>query len=56
MVLMRIISEQKAARTDEAWGRASLIRALTRVLGGISFLPLLHNPVLALSATGRESC
>ena len=48
---MRTIYEQKVGRTGVALGWSSRIMGLTRVLGGILFFALLHNPVQALSAT-----
>jgi hypothetical protein len=51
MAFMRTISEQKAGRTDGALGWSLRIMGFTRVLAGICFFALLHNPVQALSAT-----
>jgi uncharacterized membrane protein len=48
---MRTISKQRAGRIGAALGWTSKITELTRVLGGILFFALLHNPVQALSAT-----
>jgi len=47
---MRIISKQKVDRTDGALGWTLRITGFTRVLGGIFFFALLHNPVQALGA------
>ena len=44
---MANISEQEVSRIDVAWGGFSRIMGLTRVLGGIVFFALLHNPVQA---------
>jgi len=44
---MRNTSEQKVSRTNVALGWSSRIMGLTRVLGGIVFFVLLHNPVQA---------
>lgn len=44
---MRKISEKSVARADEAWGWSSRITGLTRVLGGVLFLALLHTPLQA---------
>ncbi|MGA9453326.1 MAG: fibronectin type III domain-containing protein [Verrucomicrobiia bacterium] len=48
---MRTISEQKVGRTAGALGWSLRIMGFTRVLEGIFFFALLHNPVQALSAT-----
>ncbi len=48
---MRTIFEQKAGRTDVAWGLSSRIMGLARVLAGIFFFALLHDPVQAPGAT-----
>lgn len=45
---MRTISEQEVGRTGVAVGWSSRIMGLTRVLGGIVFFALLHNPVQAV--------
>jgi fibronectin type III domain protein len=44
---MQTISEQEVGCTDVALGWSSRIMGLTRVLGGIMFFALLHNPVQA---------
>ncbi len=48
---MRTISGQKANRPGAALGWTLRIRGLTRVLGGILFFALLHNPIQAPAAT-----
>jgi hypothetical protein len=48
---MRTISEQRAGRTDGALGWSLRIMGFTRVLAGILFFAMLHNPVQALGAT-----
>ena len=48
---MQIIPEQIAKRTGRILGRSSRIMGLTRVLVGILFLALLHNPVPVLGVT-----
>ena len=48
---MRITLDQKAGRAGAVWSWASRIIGLTRVLVGILFLALLHNPVSVLSVT-----
>jgi hypothetical protein len=48
---MRIINEQKAGRSGTAWGWSSRIMGLTRVLVGILFLVLLHDPAPVLGVT-----
>jgi hypothetical protein len=48
---MRIISEQTAKCTDKIVGWSSRIMELTRVLVGLLFLALLHNPVPVLGVT-----
>ena len=45
---MRNTSEQTAGRADEAFGWSSRIGGLTRVLGGILFFTLIHDPVQAV--------
>ena len=52
---MRTISEQTVGRTDGALSQSSRIIGLTRVLGGILFLALLHCPSQARSAPGLYS-
>jgi len=47
---MQIISEPKAGRTDGASGRSLQIMGLTRVLVGIFFFAMFHDPVQAFSA------
>jgi hypothetical protein len=44
---MQTIPEQKVGRIDVTPGWSSRIMGLTRVLGGIVFFALLHNPVQA---------
>ena len=51
MVPMKIASEQEVGCTDGALSWSSRIRGLTRVLGVIWLLALIHNPGRALSAT-----
>jgi hypothetical protein len=46
---MRTITEQKAGRTGGALGWSLRIMGFSRVLGGILFFALLHNPIQALS-------
>ena len=48
---MRTISERKAGRTDGALARSLRITGFPKLLGGILFFVLLHNPVQAFSAT-----
>jgi len=45
---MRNISERKVGRSDEALVWSSRIMGLTRILVGILFFALLHNPVQAV--------
>lgn len=47
---MRYISAQCVGRTDKTEGWPSRINGLARVLGGILFLALLHNPVQAVQS------
>jgi hypothetical protein len=48
---MRIISEQSAKRTGKILGWSSRITGPARVLFGVLFLSLLHNPVPVLGVT-----
>jgi hypothetical protein len=50
-MVMPISNNQKAGRIGAAGDWSSRIMGLTKVLIGILFLALLHNPVLALSVT-----
>jgi hypothetical protein len=50
-MVMQTILDQKVKRTRQILGRSSWIKGFTRVLVGILFLALLHNPVQALSLT-----
>jgi hypothetical protein len=47
---MRTISEQDVGRTGVDSGWFSRIRGVTKVLGGILFFALLHNPVQAVQS------
>lgn len=50
-IVMRILFDQKTSRTGAAWDWSSPIMGLTRVLFGILFLALLHDPVPVLGVT-----
>jgi hypothetical protein len=52
---MQFNSEQKVGRADRALGGSSRIMGLTRVLAGILFFALLHNPVQASNAPLPDS-
>lgn len=52
---MRLICEQKAGRAEKLLIRASRIRELTKILGGMLFLALFHDPVEALGVTAFPS-
>jgi hypothetical protein len=50
-MVMQTILDQKVKRAGRLLGWSSRIKGFTRVLVGILFLALLHNPVQALSLT-----